>query len=344
MEDDLTRDGEPDDVALPPPPPGQPVWGTPAGPASPPSTRRRAILAAMAVLVIAAMVIRLWPSASGQGSDPVVAADPGTVTILAGTPASIDPARHGDLGSASFVSQLYESLTSVDPSLTVRPALAESWTVDDGGKRVTFTLREGLTFSDGTPLTANDVVHSWRRLFTPQDPSPLASLIADVTGARDLLSGASTDVSTLGVRADGDRTVVVDLERGGGDLPAIVSSAPFAIVPATAGDGEIAPDPGALVGSGGYTLQRVDPDAWVLAANPHYWAGKPAIDTVRMLTTLAGGSPVDAFVNGQVDVTPIGFVDAGWIAYDKDLGPSLRDSDSAVGDLLRLRHPRGAVQ
>jgi ABC-type transport system substrate-binding protein len=279
------------------------------------------------VLVVVALVARSWPSEGAVGS-PVVATDPGTVTILAGAPASIDPAHHGDLGSASFVSQLYESLTAVDPSLVVRPALAESWTVEDGGKRVTFTLREGLQFSDGTPLTADDVVHSWRRLFDPTDPSPLASLIADVTGARNLLSGRSTDVTTLGVSADGERRVVVDLERGGGDLPAIVSGAPFAIVPRSTGDGEIAPAPGSQVGSGGYVLSRVDPDAFVLTANPRYWAGKPAIDTVRMLTTLNGASPVDAFVAGDVDLTPIGFNDAGWIAYDRDLGPSLRSDPS----------------
>ena len=307
-------------------PPGP--WDVQAGPVAPPSGRRRLVVGVMALLVIVAMAVRLWPAASGASPDPVVAADPGTVTIVAGTPASIDPARHGDLGSASFVSQLYETLTAVDPSLTVRPALAESWAVTDDGRQVSFTLREGLTFSDGTPLTAADVVHSWRRLFTPTNRSPLASLVAEITGARDLLTGASTDVSTLGVRAEGDRTVIVDLERGGGDLPAIVSSAPFAIVPATVGDDEIAPDPGKQVGSGGYTLDRIDADAWVLKANPHYWAGTPAIGTVRMLTTLAGQSPVDAFTQGAVDVTPIGFLDAGWIAYDKDLGPSLRSDPS----------------
>ncbi len=300
-------------------------------------------MAGIALLVVASMLVRFWPSAGGTAS-PVVAADPGTVTIVAGAPASIDPAHHGDLGSASYVSQLYESLTAVDPSLVVRPALAESWTIEDEGRRVTFTLRDGLEFSDGSPLTAADVVHSWRRLFDPQQPSPLASLIADVTGARDLLGGKSTDVTTLGVRADGDRRVVVDLERGGGDLPAIVSGAPFAVVPASTGDAEIVPSPGDMVGSGGYTLAQIEDDAFVLKANPHYWAGEPAIGTVRMLTTLNGASPVDAFVAGDVDVTPIGFLDAGWIAYDRDLGPVAPQRPVAVGDLLRVRHAREAVR
>ena len=271
------------------------------GPVVPSSRGRRIAGAALALGVAATMLIGLWPRATG--SVPTAsAADSGVVNVVAGAPASLDPARHGDLGSASFISQLYETLTAVDPTLTVRPALAESWVVSDEGRRVTFTLRPDLTFSDGTPLTAADVVHSWRRLFDATSPSPLASLIADVVGARALLSGQSTDIESLGVRAEGDRTVVVDLERGGGDLPAIVSGAPFAIVPASAGAAEITPNPATFVGSGGYVLSAVDADAFVLKANPRYWAGKPAIDTVRMLTTLGGRSPVDAFVAGRTNV------------------------------------------
>ncbi|HEX5829274.1 MAG TPA: peptide ABC transporter substrate-binding protein [Candidatus Limnocylindrales bacterium] len=294
----------------------------------PPSGRRRLLAGALALLVVGALVAQGWPAGEPGRVAPVAAADPETVTILAGTPASIDPAKHGDLGSATYVSQLFETLTAVDPTLTVRPALAESWTVEDGGTRVVFTLREGLAFSDGSALTASDVVRSWRRLFDPREPSPLASLIADVKGARELLTGQSSDPATLGVTADGERRVVVELERGGSDLPAIVSGAPFGVVPRSAGDGEILPTGGDFVGSGGYLLKEVTEDAFVLEANPRYWAGEPAIRTVRMLTTLDGRSPVDAFVAGDVDHTALGYIDAGWIAYDRELGPLLRSDPS----------------
>ena len=304
------------------------------GPLTPPSRVRRVAIAALAVALVGAMVVGLWPAAPVTVAPVTVAAEPAdtdVVTILAGSPASIDPAYHGDLGSASFISQLFETLTAVDPALEVRPALAESWTVEDEGRRVTFTLRPGLQFSDGTPLTATDVVHSWRRLFNPGNPSPLASLAADIVGARALLTGQTTDIATLGIRAEGDRTVVVDLESGGGDLPAIVSGAPFAVMPPSATADEIVPMPGSFVGSGGYVLESVSPDAFVLTANPRYWAGEPAIRTVRMLATLNGGSPLDAFVEGAVDVTPVSYLDAGWIAYDRELGPSLRsDADLSV--------------
>ena len=63
-----------------------------------------------------------------------------------------------------------------------------------------------------------------------------------------------------------------------------------------------------------------------------------------MLTTLGGMSPVDAFAAGDLDVTPIGFSDAGWIAYDKVLGPVAAQRSVAVGDVLRLRHPAGPVR
>jgi oligopeptide transport system substrate-binding protein len=298
-------------------------------PVAPPSRRRRLVIGAIAALVAGAVIVTAWPSGLRPvAPSPAVAADTSTVTILAGEPASIDPAKHGDLGSAYYVSQLYETLTAVDASLEIRPALAESWAVSDNGTKVTFTLRPDLKFSDGSALKASDVVHSWRRLFLPAGPSPLASLIADVKGARELLSGQASDTATLGVSAPDDRTVVVDMVRGGGDLAAIVSGAPFAVVPPSVGDAEIKLNPGTTVGSGGYTVERIDATSWTLKANPDYWAGKPAIDTVKLVNSLEGQSTVDAFQAGAIDVTPISYLDASWIAYDKDLGPSLRSDPS----------------
>ena len=294
------------------------------------------VLRVVAVLVVAALGIRLLPWLPDQA--PIVrpvaaAANKDSVTILFGAPQSIDPAHHWDLGSATLISQLFESLTAIDSSFMVRPALAASWSVSDGGKRVVFTLRDNLVFSDGTTLTSADVVHSWRRLFTTDHVSLLASLIADVVGARALIAGTSKDTSTLGVHSDGPSRVVVDLERGGQDLPAIVAGAPFGIVPASVGDAEISPSGSGVAGSGGYLLSSVASDAIVVTANPRYWAGRPAIGTVRMvpLPASCGGSDlcaIDEFASGNVDVAEIGSLSSGWIAFDRTLGPSLRTNPS----------------
>jgi len=332
VEPDLTG---PDVPAEPPPAPDLlPVaygWSLPpdGGPTSSGSRWRRIVIALVAIVAVAALVVHLLPAPLGPGPDRTSAASSsGTVTVLAGEPQSIDPAHHGDLGSAQYVSQLFETLTAVGPGLNIRPALAKSWQVSDNGTKVTFALRDGLEFSDGSPLTANDVVHSWRRLFTPKDPSPLASLIAEVKGAQDLLTGKSSDTSTLGVSAPDDKTVVVDMLQGGGNLPTIISSAPFAVVKSDVGNGEFQPAPGTMVGSGAYTLASVTSDTWTLKANPHYWAGKPAIGTVKMLLTINGQSPVDTFSSGTMDISPISFTDASWLAYDRQLGPSLREDPS----------------
>ncbi len=255
---------------------------TDAVPVTPPSRRRRVLVGSLAVLVAFALLASAWPDGPRPvAPTPAIAADPSTVTIVAGAPASIDPAKHGDLGSASFVSQLYETLTAVDTSLAIRPALAESWTVTDEGRKVTFTLRPGLAFSDGSPLRAEDVVHSWRRLFIPGDPSPLASLIADVEGARELLTGASSDTAHAG-RSRGGRS-----DGRGGHGPRRWRPAGDRVrrplrdragVRRRRRDHALLGEP---VGSGGYTLERVDLDPFELKANPRYWAGKPAIETVR---------------------------------------------------------------
>jgi ABC-type transport system substrate-binding protein len=118
------------------------------------------------------------PSA-GAGSPPGAA-----LTIAGSAPSSWDPARIADAGSASMLSQVFEGLTALDADNAVQPALAAGWHVEDAGQRVVFDLRAGITFSDGRPITADEVVASWLRVIDPTHPSPLASLLSEVTGVK----------------------------------------------------------------------------------------------------------------------------------------------------------------
>lgn len=249
------------------------------------------------------------------------------VRILTGAPETLDPAALGDAGSAAITAQLFESLTAFDTQLQVRPALAESWRFDDGGRRVTFHLRPSLTFSDGRPLRPSDVVRSWLRLIDPAAPSPLASLVLDVKGAAAYLRGESRDPTSVAIRADdaaGD--VVVDLVRPATDFVNIVAGPSFAIVPPDVGKTAAALQPGdGFVASGGYTLSGSTATGLTLTANPRYWAGTPAIRTIELIGDLGGRSPVDAFETGELDYTPLSTFDASWIAYDETLGPQLVD-------------------
>lgn len=245
--------------------------------------------------------------------------------IVVGAPLTLDPAAVGDAASSAVVSALFETLTTFDTDLVLRPALAAAWTIEADGRRVIFDLRPDLRFSDGTPLTAADVVRSWRRVVDPAHPSPLASLLDDVVGAVEYRTGALSDPNRLGIRAEGPTRVVVDLVRPGADLPAIVASPTFAVVPPAVGrDPEaVTPGPG-FVGSGGYRPLQASSTALELEGNPNYWAGEPPIRRLTLLTDLGGRSPVAVFEAGEADYTPIDSSDATWIAWDRQLGPSLR--------------------
>jgi ABC-type oligopeptide transport system substrate-binding subunit len=240
---------------------------------------------------------------------------------------TLDPAATGDAASANVIAQVYETLTSFDSTLTLRPALAESWDIQDGGRRIVFTLRDDLTFSDGTPITGDDVVRSWMRLIDPASPSPLVSLMSDVEGALAYARGETSDPATVGLTADG-QTVTVDLNRPAADFVTVVASPTFAIVPPGVADDPKVSAPGSFVASGGYTISKADPNTTTLTANPRYWAGEPPTKEVVLLHSVEGRSQIEAFENGDVDYVPISDFDASWIAYDRELGPALREVPS----------------
>jgi ABC-type oligopeptide transport system substrate-binding subunit len=117
----------------------------------------------------------------------------------------------------------------------------------------------------------------------------------------------------------------VRLTRPAGDFPAIAASPSLAVVPPRVGTDPAALRPGAdFVGSGGYLLAAAASDGLTLKGNPRYWAGPPAITDVTAVADIGGRSTVDVFAAGELDWAPVAEFDASWLAYDPDLGPSLR--------------------
>jgi len=263
-------------------------------------------------------------------SQPSIATDDRPVRILTGAPTSLDPAVQGDAASAAVGAQLFESLTTFDAELELRPALAESWQFDNDGRRITFRLRSGLEFSDGSPLRPSDVARSWLRLIDPNRPSPLASLALDIAGAEAFLRGQTADPGSVGLHADdAANTLTVDLVRPASDFPNIVAGPTFGVVPTDADDDPAAFEPGdSFVASGGYVLSGFSDSGQTLTANTHYWAGTPAIGTIELVFDLGGRSQVAAFEADELDYAPIGSFDAAWVAYDETLGPQLREVGS----------------
>ncbi len=97
------------------------------------------------------------------------------------SPAGLDPHIVTAFASVEIVNgPVYEGLTAVDKDLRIVPALAESWTVSPDGKAYTFKLRANVVFHDGSPMSAEDVAASIRRVQAKEIASPLASRVAAV--------------------------------------------------------------------------------------------------------------------------------------------------------------------
>ena len=92
-------------------------------------------------------------------------------------PETIDPALNSAVDGGNMLLHAFECLLIVDQDGQLAPGQAESWETSEDGLTWTFHLREGLKWSDGTPLTANDFVYSWKRVCDPMVAAPYAETV-----------------------------------------------------------------------------------------------------------------------------------------------------------------------
>lgn len=139
-------------------------------------------------------------------------------------PATLDWNRPGDVVSPKIILNIMEGLTRTDDQGAPRPALAEKWTVSKDRKIYTFYLRNGVTWSDGAPLHAQQFVDSWERLLNPKNAMFFGYFLYDVKNAREYASGKIKDSTQLGFRALDARTLQVTLETKISFFPAVVAN------------------------------------------------------------------------------------------------------------------------
>ncbi len=261
------------------------------------------------LLVLSALMPRDATRAAGQ-----------PLRYLGGQVGSLDPAFIADASDVQLLLQLYAGLTRLDENGKVYPSLADHWNVSDDGLTYTFALRDGLAFSDGSPLTADDVRRSWLRLLDPATHSTAPGMLTDIRGAEERLGGGSEDA--VGVAAPDTRTLTVELAHPAAYFTSITATPATFVVPRDATAASDWQSVGGFVGSGPYVAAQMDGEDLVLHANEHYVGGAPPISEVRWVGRLDGDVPT-AFSGDQLDLTGIGSFDASWISFDHDLGPSL---------------------
>lgn len=137
-------------------------------------------------------------------------------------PPTLDPQLVNSMYGATLDYHLYEGLMRSNDG-TVEPACAESYELTDDGLTYTFHLRDGLVWSDGVALTANDFVYGIQRLCDPATASPSSFMGGIVKNATKVMNG-ELPVSDLGVKAIDDSTVEITLENPAGYFLGVLST------------------------------------------------------------------------------------------------------------------------
>ena len=230
---------------------------------------------------------------------------------LASEPQTIDPALNSAVDGAIMINHMFEGLVKwVDDgegNAVTAPGQAESWEKvvnDDGTVTYTFTLRDGIKWSDGQPVTAGDFEYSWKRLANPETAADYCYMIDMVQGYASVADG-SADPDTLGVKALDDKTLEVTLSY---DCPYFEEIMAF---PATfpvrqdvvEGNDEWTYDVSTYIGNGPYKMAEWSHNAYILAEkNENYYDyDNLGPDTIRFTLLDDANAMLAAYNSGELD-------------------------------------------
>jgi peptide/nickel transport system substrate-binding protein/oligopeptide transport system substrate-binding protein len=225
---------------------------------------------------------------------------------LAQNPTTLDPALISDTYGFTVAQQLFDGLVQYDGTLTIIPAIAQSWKATRDSLTWTFFLRKGVKFHSGREVLADDVVYSFTRILDPKTNSKAAEIFLKVKGAKDFVEGRVKTVQ--GLRAIDRYTVQIELAETAAPFVASLAIGYAKIVPREAVE-ELGPGFGSRpVGTGPFKFIRWKKDEEiVLEANKDYYAGRPLLD--RLEYKIYPGHQRDAmlasFEKGDLEDTDI---------------------------------------
>jgi peptide/nickel transport system substrate-binding protein len=215
-------------------------------------------------------------------------------TLKVGSPpadGSLEPPLLQSLGALAISHIAGEQLVFADKNYRLVPRLATSWKASNKAKTWTFQIRKNVKFHDGTPVTADDVVTTFKRLLT-----------------KDSQAQSSYKGVIVGVKKTGTHTVVFDLAASNNFFPYALSQQTYQaiILPKTYKIPADLTKPGEwtskMNGTGPFKLKENRGAAGLtFEANPDYWGGKPSIDTITW-QILEDQARATALQSGQIDL------------------------------------------
>ncbi len=201
-------------------------------------------------------------------------------------PDTLDPQATAATSSFQTSKSLYDTLVEVNPSGEIVPALAESWEVSEDGLSLSFTLREGVTFHDGTPFDSADVQTTLERITAEETASPKASEFEAIAG----------------IDAPDPQTVVLTLSQPSPALLATLASGWGAVLPSEkiASGHDFGNEP---VGTGPFTLEEWVRDSYLrLTRFEDYYQGAASLESVTIRFVPDSAVQLQGLLTGDFDV------------------------------------------
>jgi ABC-type oligopeptide transport system substrate-binding subunit len=239
---------------------------------------------------------------------------------LGAEPETYDPALASGQPDGRVCRILFEGLTSDDPRGGPNlPGQAYRWDLSADGLTYTFHLRPGLTWSDGTPLTARDFVWSWLRVLRPASAARYAASLYPILNAEAYNKGVILDSTLVGLRAPDDSTFVVRLAVPTAYFLSQTAFYTFLPTPRHVVErhGPRWTRPGHIVSNGGFTLARWrQNDHFEFRPNPRYWdAASVRLRGIRGYTVDDLNTSTHLYKAGVLDWNPSGYVPSQFVPY-----------------------------
>ena len=248
------------------------------------------------------------------------AGETGFTVQLGPNPETLDPALNASIDGGNTLLTIEEPLLIIDENNEVQPGQAESYTVSEDGLTWTFTLRDGLKWSDGSDLTAADFEYSFKRLASPDTAAPYAeTVVGMIDGYQDAIGNPDADVNmttdpdwdALNVHASEDgKTLTIQLSYPCSyfdKLAAFVATAPVQQATVEANGDAWCTEPDTFICNGPYMITEWTPsERIVLSKNPYYVGGwdssKIVSDTITLLLLEDSSASYAAYNSGEAQL------------------------------------------
>jgi oligopeptide transport system substrate-binding protein len=252
-------------------------------------------------------------SETGAATEGAAEAAEQVITVNWGTePPSLDPGLASDVTSANILLNIMDPLITLDEDLNPVANAAESFETSEDGKTVTFVLRDGLKWTNGDPVTAEDFEYSWKRTVSPELGADYAYQFYGIVGAQEY-NGCDPEkddcaklADGMGVNAVDEKTLEVKLTTPQPWFIQQVAHHSFLAVNKKAVDefGDKWTEAANIVTNGPFKLQRWEHNSAIDIVKDDTWRDADSVKLTRVNGRMIsdGVTAVQAFEAGEVDV------------------------------------------